>query len=385
MMRSVTTLRRLASGALLVGLLAMPAEAGPADPRLLPQNPRYARNGTCADVQVVVPTARPNTHPLDGLISPNPADSPMGQGDSAICYAYATADMISQRVGETVSALDVATAYYFADPKRLQSLKHPALRAYLRANPGTLREIAASRNDTDVSRDGNPRQRPYFDKLEDGQEDISALLYNIDGYCSDRDLPSFDGYAQHGRLFRQLRYRASLTRRNMSYRSLAGTIEKLRAPDTDPFNAAWLAHVGRVCQRKPLPVPLLPVSYRVADNQLDFMDKLARGRPPTRRETDRLLAMVDYALDHARTPTVGYSWYLLEDRDPKDPDMAADHASTLLGRRKVGGTCQYHLQDNTGEYCARMRPGIAARCDLGRVWVTEQELRGSLYSVIYLR
>ncbi|MGH1592306.1 hypothetical protein ACRBEV_32810 (plasmid) [Methylobacterium phyllosphaerae] len=361
---------------------------GPAkalDRYLLPETAHYARNTSCGTVQVVTPGVRQHTHPLDDKISPNPATSAMSQGDSAICFAYATADMISQRVGITVSALDVATQYYFADANQLMTLRNPALRRYLRDHPQTLAEILADRNDTDVSRDHNPKQLPYFDKLEDGQEDAASLLYNVAGLCPDRDLPSFDGYAQHARLFAKLRYRASVTLHSRSYRSLAGTVEKLRNPVTDPFNAGWLAYVGHVCKRMPLPVPLLPISYRIADNQLDFMDRLDHGRPPTRAESDRLLSMIDYALDHGRTPTIGYSWYLLEDRDPKDPDMAADHSSTLLGRRRVGSACQYHLQDNTGEYCARMRPGIAERCQLGRVWVTEEELRRTLYSVIYLR
>lgn len=362
-----------------------PVDARPVDTRLLPAAAAYARTPGCAPVTVVAPRIRPHTHPLDGRISPDPAASPMSQGDSAICFAYATADMISQRVGVTVSALDVATQYYFADPAELEDLPEPALRRYLRRNPETLREIAASRNEADVSREGNPARLPYFDKLEDGQEDAAALLYNVAGICPDRDLPSFDGYAQHARLFAALRYRARTAPRNRSYRSLAGTVARLRDPAADPFNAAWLAHVSRACARLPLPVPLLPVSARIADNQLDFMDRLDRGRPPTPAESGRLLAMIDYALDHGRTPTVGYSWYLLEDRDPKDPDMAADHSSTLIARRRVGGACQYHLQDNTGEYCARMRPGIARRCELGRIWVSEAELARTLYSVIYLR
>ncbi|WP_420847366.1 hypothetical protein [Methylobacterium organophilum] len=369
--------------AFLAGLLAMPAMAY--DPRILPAHPRYARNAACADITVVAPARRPGTHPLDGKISPDPAESPMSQGDSAICFAYATADMISQRVGRTVSALDVATRYYFADPARLAASRDPALRRYLRENPDTLAEIAASRNDTDVSKDGNPGRLAYFDKLEDGQEDAAALLYNVGGLCEDRDLPSFDGYGQHQKFLRALRWRARVVAPKQCWRSLAGTVEKLRSAKTDAFNAGWLAHVEARCRRRPLPVPLLPVSYRVADNQLDFMDRLERGQPPTRRQTDRLLAMVDYALDHGRIPTVGYSWYVLEDRDPKDPDLAADHSSPILARRSVEGRCQYHLQDNTGEYCARMRPGIRERCDLGRVWLEEDELRRSLYSVIYLR
>ena len=97
------------------------------------------------------------------------------------------------------------------------------------------------------------------------------------------------------------------------------------------------------------------------------------------------MAMIDYALDRGRMPVIGYYWDVLEERDPKDPDIAADHSSPIIARRKAAGRCQSHLQDNTGEYCARMRPGIRERCELGRVWLDEEELRSSLYSVIYLR
>ena len=370
---------------LAAGLLLAAVPAGAADTRLLPENPRYARNRTCADVTVVAPGRRPGTHPLDDRISPNPALSPMSQGDSAICFAYATADMISQRVGVTVSALDVATRYYFADPAGLLHSRDRALRSYLRRHPDLAEEIAESRNDTEASRERNPGRKPYFDKLEDGQEEAAALLYNLGGLCTDRDLPSFDGYGQHVRTFGALRWRSRVAAPKISWRSLGGTVPRLRDPATDAFNAGWIAHVERRCRRRPLPVPLIPVSDAIADNQLDFMDKAARREPGLAAGTDRLMAMIDYALDHGRLPVIGYSWYVLEERLPKDPDIAADHSSPIIARRKVGGRCQYHLQDNTGEYCARMRPGIAERCDLGRVWLDEDELRASLYSVIYLR
>lgn len=363
--------------------MATPAAA--VDTRLLPENPRYARNTSCTDVTVVAPGRRPGTHPLDDRISPNPALSPMSQGDSAICFAYATADMISQRVGVTVSALDVATRYYFADPAGLLRSRDGALRRYLRRHPDLAEEIAESRNDTEASRERNPSRKPFFDKLEDGQEEAATLLYNLGGLCLDRDLPSFDGYGQHLRTLGALRWRSRVAAPKISWRSLGGTVPRLRDPETDAFNAGWIAHVERRCRRKPLPVPLIPVSDSIADNQLDFMDKAARREPGLTADTDRLMAMIDYALDRNRLPVIGYSWYVLEERLPKDPDIAADHSSPIIARRKVAGRCQYHLQDNTGEYCARMRPGIAERCDLGRVWLDEDELRASLYSVIYLR
>ena len=373
---------------LAAALLSILTVAGPAaahDPRLLPENPRYTRNATCVEATVWAPRRRPGTHPLDDRISPNPALSPMSQGDSAICFAYATADMISQRVGVTVSALDVATRYYFADPAGLARSRDHALRTYLAARPDWAEGIAESRNDTEASRERNPLRKPFFDKLEDGQEEAAALLYNLGGLCPDRDLPSYDGYGQHLRTFGALRWRSRVAAPKICWRSLGGTVERLRDPATDAFNAGWIAHVERRCRRRPLPVPLLPVAEAIADNQLDFMERARRGDPALAAGGDRLMAMIDYALDHGRLPVIGYSWYVLEERDLRDPDLAADHSSPIIARRKVGGRCQYHLQDNTGEYCARMRPGIRERCALGRVWLDEAELRGSLYSVIYLR
>jgi hypothetical protein len=130
---------------------------------------------------------------------------------------------------------------------------------------------------------------------------------------------------------------------------------------------------------------LLPISFRVATNEASFLEMLDKGQPPSGDQVQHMLAMIDYALDHGRAPAVGYSWYVLEQAAPDEIDLVADHSSIVIGRRKVGASCQYRVQDNTGEYCARMRPGIRERCDLGRVWLTEEELTRTLYSVTYLR
>ncbi|KQO54756.1 hypothetical protein [Methylobacterium sp. WL19] len=370
----------------LFAVLPLVGQAGAdgTDRRILPVAPAYARNPACAPVSLTIPFEI-HTGTRDVGISPSPKDLPLNQGESAICFAYATADMISHRVGKSVSPLDVATKFYFADPARLEAIADPHLKRHLRAHPAYRADIAWSRNNAEVTKDGNPSLEPYFDKIEGGEEDTAALLYNIGGYCEDRDLPSNDGYRYVMPALRALRYRTKLRPTRQSFRAVAATATHLRGRWADPFNAAWIAHVETACRRTPLPVPLLPVSYRVAASQADFADMIESGRHPSRPKLDRILAMVDYALDHGRVPTVGYSWYLLEDRDPKDPDLFADHASPVIGRRKAGDVCQYRIQDNTGEYCGRMRDGIRERCDNGRIWVTESELRRTLYSVTYLR
>lgn len=371
----------IAACAAALAAWALPALAQ-VDPRILPLQASYRRNPTCAAVEARIPfDVHEGTR--DVALSPSPREMPMNQGESAICFAYATADMISHRLGRQIAPLDVATKTYFADPERLAAI--PALREHLKAHPNWRADIAWSRNAAEMSNIGNPKLLPYFDKIEGGEEDTAALLYNIGGLCEDRDLPSNDGYRYANPTLRRLRYRSRLAPRPMSFRSLAGTVPHLRHPQTDTFNAAWIAHVEARCRRVPLAVPLLPVSYRVAANQAEFVELRESGTPPSQKAITRILAMIDYALDHGRLPTIGYSWYLLEDRDPKDPDLHADHASPVIARRKVGGTCQYRIQDNTGEYCARMREGMREACENGRVWVGEEALRRTLYSVTYLR
>ena len=85
------------------------------------------------------------------MASPKPADMPLSQGDYAICFAYATADMISQRLGTEISALDVATKYYFVDPSRLAHSTNPDLQLHLRGMGDYRAAIAESRATMEVS------------------------------------------------------------------------------------------------------------------------------------------------------------------------------------------------------------------------------------------
>jgi hypothetical protein len=352
---------------------------------LLPAQAHYARNASCAPAALAMPPGRHTSVDGDDL-SPRPSQSPLSQGDVAICFAYATADMISQRVGAEVSPLDVATKYYFAPASRLAKIRDPRLEAHLRRMGDWRAAIDASRATAEVTRENNPKWLPFVDKLEGGEEETAALLYNVDGLCEDADLPSFDGYTHFFAYFHLLHWRLQTfpAKAHCSAR-LGDLAENLRNPETDAFNEAWLDRVERQCHRRALPTPLLPINFRVARSEADFMEMLEKKQPPTAAQVGRMLAMIDYALDHERAPVIGYSWYILEEMHADDFDLAADHASAVIARRKVDGVCQYRVQDNTGEYCGRMRPEISARCENGRVWLTERELTKTLYSVTYLR
>ena len=349
--------------------LAIPAARAQADLYILPPNPTYRRNSECATVPAPPFKRMPNS-----------------QGDSAICFAYAAADMISQRIGLAVSALDVATTFYFTDPSGLYTASDRRVRELVAGKPGLMDEIVAQRSRVDVSEEKNTLRRPYFDKLEGGEEDVAALLLNIKGVCLEQDLPSNDGYYLYTALLEILRRKARATPNpGICLRSVGATAPKLNDPIADVFNDAWVRYVEERCHRIQSPAPLLPISYRAAVDQREVVERKRAGKDISRQDKAHMFGMIDYALDHRRNPTIGYSFYLLEARAADDPDEFADHSSMVLARKKIGGVCHYLVQDNTGEFCTSLLPNIERRCSAGRIWLNERELNETLYSVTYLR
>ena len=361
-------MRFLLSVCLFAGLAVPPARAQP-DLYILPPNPTYRRNSECATVPAPPFKRMPNS-----------------QGDSAICFAYAAADMISQRTGLAVSALDVATTFYFTDPSGLYTASDRRVREFVAGKPRLMDEIVAQRSRVDVSEEKNTLRRPYFDKLEGGEEDIAALLLNIKGVCLEQDLPSNDGYYLYTALLEILRRKARATPNpGICLRSVGATVPKLNDPVADVFNDAWVRYVEQRCHRIQSPAPLLPISYRAAVDQREVVERKRAGKGISRQDKAHMFGMIDYALDHRRNPTIGYSFYLLEARASDDPDEFADHSSMVLARKKIDGVCHYLVQDNTGEFCTNLLPNIERRCSAGRIWLNERELNQTLYSVTYLR
>lgn len=362
--------RRLIAAALwAVATIAAQAGACRAvDLKLLPQAPAYPSDSSCRTIE------------------PPPFDKmPLSQGDTAICFAYATAGMISRRVGFEVSPLDVATTFFLSSPYDLRSSRKE-VSSYLKTNPRLMQTLVSDQYQVDVALDENPRARPYIDRLEGGEEDAAALMANLKGLCRDADLPSHDGFEQYRAHLLQARFVSFVRKLNMCYRALVGTARRFRERVADHFNVQWLNLVQQRCQRTPSPVPLLPVSLRIAQDQEEFSSQSEQeDKSDKLKSRGKILDMIDYALNHGRHPVVGYSYYVLQLRALNDPDRFADHSSVVVGRKKMSDGCYYMVEDNSGEFCHRFYPQIRDRCLMGRIWLSRDELLRSVYSVIYLR
>jgi hypothetical protein len=348
-----------AAAALCCALLFVAApHAESPDRRLLPAHPVYSESEAC------------------GAIEPPAFDRmPHNDGDYAICFSYGAADMVSQRVGFAVSPLDLATAYFYAEPQARFTPQRPQ-----------SRELLTHRTNIDVSADFNPARVPFVDKLEGGEENFAILLANRRGLCRESDLPSMEGFRDYFGLLAWWRFRASAARaQKLCRKEFFGVPESMRGDEADYVNAHWLKYAEGRCNRAKSPVPLIPVVYRLSHDLVTLMEQRAEGWTPSPAQARRVFGMIDYALEHHRYPAVGYSYEALEKRLPTEGERDIDHSSVIIGRKKIGGACHYLVQDDAGENCIKFYPKLHDRCALGRIWLSRSELLEQMHSVMYLR
>ena len=300
---------------------------------------------------------------------------PHSEGDYAICFAYGSADMISQRIGVAVSPVDLATTFFYAQPEKRFASASPLLEA-----------LQTHRENVDITHDLNPAHIPFINKLEGGEENYTIMLANHRGLCRESDLPSKDGFHDYFGVLFDYRFEALAARHEKICRKeFFGVPQTIRGDEADYANAQWLKYVDRRCHRFKSPAPLIPVVYRFALDLVDLMDKRADGWTPTPAQIGHAFGMIDYALEHHRYPAIGYSYEALEKRLPTEGLRDIDHSSVIIGRKKIGGACHYLVQDDTGENCINFYPKLHDRCVLGRIWLSRSELLESLHSVMYLR
>jgi hypothetical protein len=339
---------------------------------LLPDHVESQRNATCETVDLGASFGKVHL-----------------QGDSAICFAYACADMITQRTKIETSPLAVASLFYFADANKITSISEPDLQSHLRQHPEWRENLQIARNEVEVSSD-SAIKLPFFDHLEGGDQDSCAYMVNGTGICAEQNLPSDGGIENYAELFEKFRdgiMEGSLpdllpVRNGQPFQTIA---LQTQSNPTDKFNSLWFNYMIQRCHSLPSPTPLLPLRYSVAHDVHDLLSRVMKDPKAYDQEREKMLGVIDYALDHDRSPTIGYSFDVFQPRDSDDTDSDVDHASAVIARKKIGNTCYYKIRETSGEDCATFFPKFAKRCHDHHVWLSEEEISSNLYDVTFLR
>ena len=341
---------------LLISVAAFAAE-----PSYLPRDVQFAKPRTCraVDYRSELPPAR-------------------ASGQSAYCFAYSSANLLTQRTGVDVSALDLATGFYLNKPAEFA--RRVSARVLAELGPEFLNRLPRETFRAGVDIDGKLAILPH---LEGGFEASTLALANARGLCGDRQLPGEGGTDRYARVIATFR-QSALHGRAPAGAEVEGISSRFRGPVADRFHTAWLRFAAKRCKSRPSPLDILPVDFGLAATSREFQVFRSEGRVGDDDQT-RVLAALDYALDHGRVAAIGFDLNTVQSH-AEYVDDDGDHSVAIVGRRREpGGSCQYLVRDSAGYPCADFSTAVRARCEGRHYWLTEGELRRSLYSVVYLR
>ncbi|KHD89741.1 MAG: hypothetical protein OM95_01320 [Bdellovibrio sp. ArHS] len=312
------------------------------------------------------------------------------QGDLSWCFAYTSADLISQRVKTRVSATDIASTFILADPYKLEDSNRPEIKQYLQDNPEIYTRLQSVRLEAAGKYD--PQHILKKEGLMDtgGQEDAAIILANTKGMCSEKNFPSTE--SNQTRFFDEImklhkkRNQAHVKKNNCD---LFQTQADFTSAVVDPFAVAitniYEEERDRKCQRKPWPVPLVPIMTKYGDSLEEYETRIKKGEITKEQGAKKLFETIDHALENGRVAGIGYNAYTLMAPEEGEDAKHADHSSVIAARKKVGGKCHYLIRNTWGSDCSIYYEKFHKRCEKGNIWVTKEELKESLYSVVYMK
>ncbi|WP_413943657.1 hypothetical protein [Bdellovibrio sp. HCB-162] len=312
------------------------------------------------------------------------------QGDLSWCFAYTSADLISQRVKQRVSATDIASTFILADPYQLENSSQPEVKNYLQENPDFYNRVQTHRKEAAGKYD--PKNILNSAGLTDtgGQEDTTIMLANSKGMCAEKNFPSTEkNQTQFLKNIARIHYKKNKSYQDVNRCPLFRPQTDFTSAIVDPLSVAmadvYETELDKRCHRKPWPVPLVPVMVKFGDDLAQYEEKIKKGEITKDEGAAKLFATIDSALENGRVSAIGYNAYSIMPPDEGGDNRHADHSSVIAARRMIKGQCHYLIRNTWGSDCSTYYPKFRNRCEQGNIWITKEELKESLYSVTYMK
>lgn len=332
---------------------------------------------------------------------------PRDQGDTGWCYAHTSADLVGFHLGQRVSPFDIAAAFVFTDLRFLPKQDSRWL-SFLKQNDKI--EARWQNNWQDQKNQLEPGVVECFNKgfyQFGGLDEAAMYVSQKKGFCRESALPIVPSAVQ------------------ATAEEILALYDSGKEEDYSRFLDQWLDQkCGNRLQAKKFLVPTSLYLTETVEDLLETYPNLI-----TRREKQQFLRQKVDQLLSARIPvSIGYSAYDLLDQnssrvmkikfraknlqtlfrrdtdlkaprceearmrkfssesdEDEDEDIHGDHASLVVARRSVNGSCQYFVRNSFGKGCDGYLESLLKRCDgeAGGAWVTLDELP-TLYSLAWL-
>lgn len=268
------------------------------------------------------------------------------QGNAGWCFAYTIADLVSQKTGVKISALDLSINFYQEMPEM---------------------------------------PRDAFLSEASGGSDLGAVSYSRKGYCSEELLPSENyGTLKNCRsdIFEPNGMFKELETNNVDYESLTVCQREILSrlfTGLNPlqiskiYNQAGLSVFQKIYQLKDLNCQ----GKRISAKGIDLRGTLKSG--------SEVIKDLDFVLNKGQIVSLNYDAGFMVEGAVNG--TVYNHYSSVVARRynEESRSCQYLIRNSWGENCAVYPERLRKNCDSGNLWVDKETLMRSLINIHYLR
>ncbi|MCF8058391.1 MAG: hypothetical protein K9K67_03785 [Bacteriovoracaceae bacterium] len=300
------------------------------------------------------------------------------QGDSGWCYAFSTADLVTDYLYKNNPEILTQT------PEREDQLISPvsllpAIASFSEGqSDGRFTQMTEGGQVTqmmiDIVASVDPRNRICLESevrssnfTINGEEiDVLALLDNLE--------LQYNPQTNDQILCQQVGLLNRTILPNLEVSDVVNILNQIQSTNKPITSINYISQVISESCKNPLPTLKLPEVKRVRRTNTDGSDN-----------QEDFLAAIDQQLLSGSILALEYNGYLLESSeglDAKGFPIEAPHVSTIVGRRCIDGESQYLIRNSYGPTCDFYLEELD--CDEGNIWVPKELLLRMSRRVNYL-
>ncbi|MBH47125.1 MAG: hypothetical protein CME71_03040 [Halobacteriovorax sp.] len=302
------------------------------------------------------------------------------QGDSGWCYAFSTADLVTDYVFKNNrEVLNQA-------PNRNDQLISPVSLLPAIASLGSgeqdegirFSEYTAGGQVTQVMIDivasVNPRERVCLeDEVRSSNFNLASEEVNILNLLDEVER-NYNLQATSQEICLQASRLSQTVLPNINANDIETILTQLNASNKPVRSTTYISSLIQTSCKNPLPRLELPEVKRVRRTMLDESDN-----------SQEFLSTIDSQLMANSIVALEYNGLLLETEDSVDSKgfpIEAPHVSTIVGRRCHNGENQYLIRNSYGNDCSFYLESL--QCDQGNIWVSQELLLRMSRRISYL-
>lgn len=327
--------------------------------------------------------ARNNCGPIDRRSEMPPVRN---QGNVNWCYAYTAADLVGHRIGEHISAFDMALNYNGSVNVSLysQALFRPSRPTAASSNQEGEQPRGIIQEYITRLQQAHDRTQSVFDR-EYGFSQGAIEATRFMGFCREADLPSDTVESRSlAELLENItafedEVEALESRDNADYLALAFCMENAELMGQF-LPGVPLSEVAEATRSLSTSAYFRQIVNRQCENRIQFNQESV-FQTSTQFPDGELTTQLDQVLNSGQVVGILYSMGMISHNG------SGNHVSSVVGRRwdENSRSCRYLVRNSWGEGCHHYTSNIECnpQTDSGHFWVSREDLNENLHRITH--